>query len=187
MARLPQPGGDPGKWGNLLNEYLTVAHKGDGTLRDGIITGASITNGSITAAKLAATPAPTAGQVLSYNGTALAWVAAGGGGSVGNATTTATGVVQLAGDLTGTATAPAVAANAITSAKIADNAVTTAKIANNAVTTGKIADGAVTAGKLASDAVTSVGASNTPTNGQFLTYNGRCLVWQRQRGTICRW
>jgi len=38
MARLPQPGGDAGQWGSILNEFLTTAHNTDGTLRDGIIT-----------------------------------------------------------------------------------------------------------------------------------------------------
>lgn len=33
MARLPQPGGDEGKWAELLNEYLLVAHNADGTPR----------------------------------------------------------------------------------------------------------------------------------------------------------
>ena len=34
MARLPQPGSDKGTWGNVLNEYLSEAHNGDGTLKD---------------------------------------------------------------------------------------------------------------------------------------------------------
>lgn len=33
MARLPQPGGDDGTWGDILNEYLSVEHNGDGTLK----------------------------------------------------------------------------------------------------------------------------------------------------------
>ena len=33
MARLPQPGGDKGSWGNVLNDYLAVAHNDDGTLK----------------------------------------------------------------------------------------------------------------------------------------------------------
>lgn len=31
--RLPQPGGDSGNWGEILNEYLSVEHKADGKLR----------------------------------------------------------------------------------------------------------------------------------------------------------
>ena len=38
MPRLPKPGGDAGNWGAILNQYLSVAHKQDGTLKDGSIT-----------------------------------------------------------------------------------------------------------------------------------------------------
>ncbi|GEM_PF-6742672 len=34
MARLPQPGGDNGSWGNILNDFLAQAHKVDGSLKD---------------------------------------------------------------------------------------------------------------------------------------------------------
>lgn len=33
MARLPTPGSDKGQWGNILNEYLTVEHGTDGSLK----------------------------------------------------------------------------------------------------------------------------------------------------------
>ena len=33
MARLPNIGGDEGNWGNVLNEFLQVSHRADGTLR----------------------------------------------------------------------------------------------------------------------------------------------------------
>lgn len=36
MARLPQPGSDDGTWGNILNQYLLVAHDTDGSLKAGI-------------------------------------------------------------------------------------------------------------------------------------------------------
>jgi hypothetical protein len=59
----------------------------------------------------------TGGNMLYWwNGTA--WISASGG-TVADATTTTKGVVQLAGDLTGTAAAPTVAALAITDAKVA--------------------------------------------------------------------
>lgn len=32
MARLPHPGGDSGTWGDILNEYLAVAHTSTGQL-----------------------------------------------------------------------------------------------------------------------------------------------------------
>lgn len=34
MARLPQPGGDVGAWGNILNDFLSQAHNTDGSLKD---------------------------------------------------------------------------------------------------------------------------------------------------------
>lgn len=34
MPRLPQPGGDTGNWGEILNEFLEQAHASDGALKD---------------------------------------------------------------------------------------------------------------------------------------------------------
>jgi hypothetical protein len=59
------------------------------------------------------------------------------------------GKLQLAGDLSGTAAAPAIAASAVTSAKIADGTIATADIADNAITTAKITDANVTDAKIA--------------------------------------
>jgi len=33
MSRLPTPGSDDGSWGTVLNDYLTVEHNADGTLK----------------------------------------------------------------------------------------------------------------------------------------------------------
>lgn len=68
--------------------------------------------------------------------------------SAADATTGTKGAVQLAGDLSGTAASPAVAALAITAGKLADSAVTSAKLAADAVTTAKVADGAITDAKV---------------------------------------
>lgn len=67
--------------------------------------------------------------------------------TVSDATTLAKGVLQLAGDLSGTAALPTIANAAVTTAKIADDAITTDKIADNAVSTAKLSDAAVTAAK----------------------------------------
>ncbi len=56
-----------------------------------------------------------------------------------NATTVQLGRIQLAGDLTGTATSPRIAANAIRSSAIADSSITTDKILDANVTDAKIA------------------------------------------------
>ena len=87
-----------------------------------------------------------------------------------DASTTIKGKVQLAGDLTGTAALPEVAAGAITTAKLADDAVTTIKItdanvttnklAPNAVTSAKILDGTILVGDLADDAVETAKIKN---------------------------
>ncbi|MFM7019792.1 MAG: beta strand repeat-containing protein, partial [Aquirufa sp.] len=69
--------------------------------------------------------------------------------TIADATALVKGKIQLAGDLTGTAAAPAIAANAVTSAKIADGTIATADIADNAITTAKITDSNVTDAKIA--------------------------------------
>lgn len=61
---------------------------------------------------------------------------------VPDATTLAKGIVQLAGDLTGTAALPTIATDAVTSAKILDGTIATADIADNAVTVAKLPVGA---------------------------------------------
>ena len=33
MARLPQPGGDQGSWGDVLNDFLSTEHNDDGSLK----------------------------------------------------------------------------------------------------------------------------------------------------------
>jgi hypothetical protein len=40
MSRLPTPGSDDGSWGNILNDFLVVAHNADGTLKAGQVAAA---------------------------------------------------------------------------------------------------------------------------------------------------
>lgn len=109
MARLPVPGSDSGTWGQVLNDYLSVAHDTDGSIKASAVDGSAIQDGSITNAKLDAGSGSN-GQVLTKN-TGVAggfeWTSAAGSP---DATTTTKGIVQLAGDLAGTATAPTVPA-----------------------------------------------------------------------------
>lgn len=169
MARLPQPGGDSGQWGDILNTYLNVAHNNDGTLKNNSVTNNTIADGSITPSKIQSSSSPTTGQALTYDGAELAWTTITSSGSVPDATTSTKGIVQLAGDLAGTSAAPVIGVAAVGTTKLSDDAVTSVKIANSAVTTAKIADGAITEPKLS--------ASNTPANGQILSWNGSALVW----------
>lgn len=73
-SRLPIPGQDSGTWGNILNDYLSQAHNGDGTLKTGSVGAAQLQNNA-----------------------------------VADATSTTKGVIQLAGDIGGTAAAPQIA------------------------------------------------------------------------------
>ena len=104
-----------------------------------------------------------------------------------DATTLATGKIQLAGDLSGTATAPTIANGAVTNTKLASDAVTSTNILDgtiaaadlgaNAVTTAKIANGAVTAAKIEplSDANilvgTATGNAKVPVTGDVTMAN----------------
>lgn len=53
MARLPQPGGDNGNWGDILNDYLSQSHETDGTLRPDSVSSTQIADNSITETLLA--------------------------------------------------------------------------------------------------------------------------------------
>ncbi len=50
MARLPTPGSDNGTWGGILNDFLSQAHKADGTLKDNVVTSNVIAPNSVTKA-----------------------------------------------------------------------------------------------------------------------------------------
>lgn len=97
-----------------------------------------------------------------YDGSA--WQKLTSGASAADATTTAKGIVQLAGDLSGTAASPAIAADAVTSAKILDGTVANADLATG---TGGIYKGS---GSLSGNTTVTQGANilaftSTATNG----------------------
>lgn len=46
MARLPVSGSDDGTWGNVLNEFLRVAHNADGTLKSSTLAGQEFSRGA---------------------------------------------------------------------------------------------------------------------------------------------
>ncbi len=48
MPRLPEPGGDTGQWGQILNDYLSAVHKPDGTLKENSVTADTIAPNAIT-------------------------------------------------------------------------------------------------------------------------------------------
>ena len=104
MPRLPQPGSDKGQWGTILNDFLSVEHNSDGSLKDSGTIGnlAPLLNPTFTGSVTVPTPTnPTDAATKDY----VDNVAVSG---APNATNSDPGLVQLAGDLGGTATSPTV-------------------------------------------------------------------------------
>ncbi len=75
------------------------------------------------------------------------------------------GVLQLAGDLTGTAASPQIAANAVGTSEISANAVTNVKIANNTIQFAKIAQNSATTGQVVAWNGTAWAASDVAVEG----------------------
>jgi hypothetical protein len=140
MARLPQVGGDSGNWGTILNEFLSVEHEADGTLKaDGTLadkaddsevvklSGNQTIGGTKTFSSSPVVPDPTTdGQAATK-----LYVDNVASSGAPDASTTTKGIVQLAGDLSGTATSPQIAAGVIVNADInASAAIAQSKVAN---------------------------------------------------------
>jgi hypothetical protein len=192
MARLPVSGSDDGAWGDILNAFLLTAHQTDGNLKAASIGDsqiASISQSKVTnlAADLATkaddssvvhkagaetvtgvktfSVSPTVPAPSSTNDAATkGYVDSVASSGAPDATTSTTGLIQLAGDLGGVstaATAPVISNSAITTAKIGDNQVTTLKIADAQITTAKIADSQVVTAKIGDAQVTGAKIANT--------------------------
>ncbi|MGD8373397.1 MAG: hypothetical protein PVI21_00895 [Candidatus Woesebacteria bacterium] len=155
MSRLPQPGADDGVWGDVLNDFLGVSHNSDGTLKSSALsskandtatvhnTGNESIAGVKTFTSSPVVPTPTTNTQAANKQYVDNTVSAG----APDATTSAPGLIQLAGDLGGSgtiATAPVISDSAVTTSKITNGAVTTAKLATGSVTTNEIADGTIT-------------------------------------------
>ncbi|MDN5274762.1 MAG: hypothetical protein JWP06_663 [Candidatus Saccharibacteria bacterium] len=157
MARLPNVGSDEGTWGQVLNDFLSVSHSVDGTIKDvGVVaskandnavvhvSGDESVSGIKTFAASPIVPTPSSPTQAANKGYVDTVTSSG----APNATTIAPGLVQLAGDLGGTATsatAPVITNNAITTAKIATGAVTSNEIADSTITNTDISTGAAIA------------------------------------------
>ena len=113
MARLPVPGSDSGQWGDILNTFLDVSHNLDGTLDSTAVNGA-IAPGSIRAVQLQETyvKADDIGQpngVASLDGAGrVPSSQLPAGAAPSDATASTKGIIQLSGDLGGTAASPTV-------------------------------------------------------------------------------
>ncbi len=106
-ARLPNPGGDDGVWGEILNGFLAMAHNPDGTLLSSAVSAALPS--SIPTTTLGS-GAPSSATFLRGDGT---WAVPNVSGGI-TSVTAADGTVAIGG----TASAPTVGVNAIPEAKV---------------------------------------------------------------------
>lgn len=107
MARLPVPGSDSGTWGSVLNDYLNVSLDSTGAIKPNAVNSSALQDDSITNAKLNIGSGAD-GQVLTKDSIAAGGFKWASGGGAADATTSSKGIVQLAGDLSGTAALPTV-------------------------------------------------------------------------------
>lgn len=105
MVRLPKPGEDTGQWGGILNDFLLEAHNDDGSLRNGSVTASQLAPNAVTSTSLAVSGGSD-GDVLTKDTSKTAGVS--WKSATDDATASAKGVLQLTGDLGGTADAPTV-------------------------------------------------------------------------------
>ncbi len=130
MVRLPIPGQDDNTWGTILNDFLTVEHNSDGSLKasgtlaakaDDSTTVHNTTNETIAGTKTFSSspvvPIPTTGSQATNKTYVDSTVSAG----APDASTTTKGLVQLTGDLSGTATTPTLATSANVTSIISAN------------------------------------------------------------------
>ena len=85
MARLPQPGGDDGTWGQVLNDFLSQSHTANGALKPGVVQATNLAQNAVSNTALAsssvtddtlAVSGGTDGQVLTKDSTqsgGIAW------------------------------------------------------------------------------------------------------------------
>jgi|GEM_PF-3960446 len=138
MSRLPTPGSDAGNWGDVLNDFLTQAHRADGTLKDDSVGAAQLLDDAVGSAQLA-NNSVTAVQL-------------------------ATSSVQTTALADSSVTTPKLADASVTSAKLAPGVLAGVTVADGSITTAKLADDAVTNVKV--DAATRVSLTKADSASQ---------------------
>jgi len=198
MARLPNPGGDEGHWGNVLNDFLSTTHNTDGTLKDNVVSSSALAPNAVDTNSI---QDATISEVK-LDAALVAKVNASSSGVAPDATPSIKGIVRLSGDLSGTADAPTVpglagkASNTVTVTGVTSltgggdlTANRTIGLVNDAATPGNSqyygTDGAGAKGyhaipvaTIANGSITPVKLnSDVPANGEFLSYNGTGFEW----------
>lgn len=191
MSRLPVPGSDSGIWGDVLNDYLAIEHNTDGALKirtDGTLAakanntdvvhlaGNETISGTKSFTSSPIVPSPTAGTQAA-NKTYVDGVV---GAGAPDATPSSKGIVQLAGDLSGTATAPTVPglagkANTVHTHAIADVTNLQTSLNSKADETITITGGTSLAGGgdlTANRTLTLLGDAATPGNTHYYGTDG---------------
>ena len=102
MARLPEPGGDNGSWGSILNDFLNTEHNPDGTLKQSGSLSAYAPLSSPTFTGSVTVPSPVFNTDAATKEYADSLAIAG----APDASVTTKGLLQLTGDLGGTASSP---------------------------------------------------------------------------------
>lgn len=164
MSRLPNPGQDNGTWGNILNDFLSVEHNPDGTLKASgslaskadassvvHLTGNESIGGTKTFVSSPIVPTPSLSNQAATKGYVDTSLAAG----APDATASAKGLIQLGGDLAGSgsaAAAPVISSGAITASKLANGVISDVHIATSA---------AIARTKLDASTQTSLGKADT--------------------------
>lgn len=126
MSRLPTAGADENVWGDILNDFLLQSHENDGTLKSTAVN--NVVSDDVSTQKVEIAKSNTLTGVRkrlnfiegsnvtittaddSAGNKVDITIASAGSGSAPDATTSSKGIVQLAGDLGGTAATPTVPA-----------------------------------------------------------------------------
>lgn len=184
VSRLPIPGSDDDSWGDILNDFLSVEHNANGTLKVGSggtlsnyptdstvvhLSGTETLNGIKTFSTSPVVPTPTTSNQAANKSYVDALASSG----APDASPTTNGLVRLAGDLNGTgttATAPVISNGAITTAKLASSAVTANEIASGTITDANIsASAAIAESKISGLTADLAGKLSTTNNLSDLT------------------
>ncbi|MBI5799858.1 MAG: tail fiber domain-containing protein [Verrucomicrobia bacterium] len=158
--------------GAVTSGALAAGAVGNASLADGAVTAAKLGSASVTTTKLDPTGA-TSGQVLTYNGSTVAWATPSGGGTTYSAGTGLSLVGTTFSLASGGVAASHLVAGAVGTTALADAGVTTAKLGNSAVTSAKLGASSVGSSALDLTGLTTVlwkagGNSGTTAGTHFL-------------------